>query len=57
MNRDEIKNIILDVAGHPTSGWVAENAESLANEIAKRLNKTETKPETSRDISPNISSR
>lgn len=57
MNKEQIKTIILDIAGHPTSGWVADNAETLAKEIDKQLNKTETNPVGVRDITPNISTR
>lgn len=38
MTKEQIKDIILEVAGRPDVGWVAENAEWLANEIHKGLN-------------------
>lgn len=41
MNRDEVKNSILKVAGYPESGIIAELADAMADEICG-LNK-ETK--------------
>lgn len=38
MTKEQIKEIILERAGRPDIGWVAENAEWLANEIHKGLN-------------------
>lgn len=37
-NKDEIKKALLDAAGNPESGVVAEIADDLANAVVKLLN-------------------
>lgn len=49
MNRQEILDTMLDCAGHPSSGPVAEWLPALADAVDAALNPkqtTETKPDT-----------
>lgn len=38
MSKQKIKDALLDAAGYPQIGWVAENADHLAQKIAEALN-------------------
>jgi hypothetical protein len=42
MSKQKIKDALLDAAGYPHVGWVAENADHLAQKIAEALNLIET---------------
>jgi len=44
MNKSEIKKILLEAAGYPVSGGVAEIAEVQAEAIHKALNPKAEKP-------------
>ena len=45
MSKAKIKEAILEATGRPEVGWIAENADFLAEKIAEALNETEpTKP-------------
>ena len=47
MSKQKIKEALLDAAGKPQVGWVAENADHLAQKIAEALGMAETpKPVT-----------
>lgn len=37
MSKQKIKDAILDATGRPQVGWVAENADYLAQKIAEAL--------------------
>lgn len=37
MSKQKIKDAILEATGKPSSGWVAENADYLAQKIAEAL--------------------
>ena len=37
MSKQKIKDALLDAAGRPQVGWVAENADHLAEKIAEAL--------------------
>jgi len=55
MNKQEIKKVLLDVAGNPSSGAVKAIADAQAEELAKKLN-GETKkaptPKETRVVEP-----
>lgn len=40
MSKQKIKDAILEATGKPSSGWVAENADYLAQKIAEALAET-----------------
>lgn len=44
MSKAKIKEAILESTGRPEVGWVAENADYLAEKIAKALGLLETAP-------------
>lgn len=37
MSKQKIKDALLDAAGRPQVGWVADNADHLAQKIAEAL--------------------
>lgn len=44
MSKAKIKEAILESTGRPEVGWVAENADYLAEKIAEALGLLETPP-------------
>lgn len=42
MSKQKIKEALLDAAGRPQVGWVAENADYLSQKIAEALGMAET---------------
>lgn len=41
MSKQKIKEALLDAAGRPQVGWVAENADHLSQKIAEALGMAE----------------
>lgn len=51
MSKQKIKDAILEATGKPESGWVAENADYLAQKIAEALDLVEA-PKAAAPVTP-----